>query len=296
MGGLAGSHIPQNAWRDQSSGGQTLPHGNRCLAARVTEPHLGLPFCPQMVWESGCAVIVMLTPLTENGVRQSHHYWPDEGANLYHFYEVPRQGCLRPQGGACAPLLATQAGPPSTESTATVPRTEGLLAWARGFPVSVQVISEQREASGQAKAELQQLSCCKTPLRPNGSVNLVSEHIWCEDFLVRSFYLKNLQTRQTRTVTQFHFLSWYDGGVPSSTGALLDFRRSRVWVAPAVGILWGKRWGTCRCPPALVLVSGEADTLTWWEGGPWFSRQPQREDVRPVWRAGPSPGGWGEAS
>nr|XP_040147134.1 receptor-type tyrosine-protein phosphatase N2 isoform X5 [Ictidomys tridecemlineatus] len=97
----------------------------------------------QMVWESGCAVIVMLTPLTENGVRQSHHYWPDEGANLYHFYEV----------------------------------------------------------------------------------NLVSEHIWCEDFLVRSFYLKNLQTRQTRTVTQFHFLSWYDRGVPSSTGALLDFRR-----------------------------------------------------------------------
>lgn len=42
---------------------------------------------------------------------------------------------------------------------------------------------------------------------------------------MRSFYLKNLQTRQTRTVTQFHFLSWYDRGVPSSTGALLDFRR-----------------------------------------------------------------------
>ncbi|XP_047418207.1 receptor-type tyrosine-protein phosphatase N2 isoform X2 [Sciurus carolinensis] len=97
----------------------------------------------QMVWESGCAVIVMLTPLTESGMRQSHHYWPDEGSSLYHFYEV----------------------------------------------------------------------------------NLVSEHIWCEDFLVRSFYLKNLQTKETRTVTQFHFLSWYDRGVPSSTGALLDFRR-----------------------------------------------------------------------
>lgn len=97
----------------------------------------------QMVWESGCAVIVMLTPLTENGVRQCHHYWPDEGSNLYHIYEV----------------------------------------------------------------------------------NLVSEHIWCEDFLVRSFYLKNLQTHETRTVTQFHFLSWYDQGVPSSTRSLLDFRR-----------------------------------------------------------------------
>ncbi|XP_012513556.1 PREDICTED: receptor-type tyrosine-protein phosphatase N2 [Propithecus coquereli] len=97
----------------------------------------------QMVWESGCAVIVMLAPLTENGVRQCHHYWPDEGSNLYHVYEV----------------------------------------------------------------------------------NLVSEHIWCEDFLVRSFYLKNLQTNETRTVTQFHFLSWYDQGVPSSARSLLDFRR-----------------------------------------------------------------------
>ncbi|XP_077007683.1 receptor-type tyrosine-protein phosphatase N2 isoform X2 [Tamandua tetradactyla] len=97
----------------------------------------------QMVWESGCVVIVMLTPLTENGVKQSYHYWPDEGSNLYHIYEV----------------------------------------------------------------------------------NLVSEHIWCEDFLVRSFYLKNLQTNETRTVTQFHFLSWYDQGVPSSTRSLLDFRR-----------------------------------------------------------------------
>uniref|UniRef100_A0A8C0HZP1 Protein tyrosine phosphatase receptor type N2 n=1 Tax=Balaenoptera musculus TaxID=9771 RepID=A0A8C0HZP1_BALMU len=97
----------------------------------------------QMVWESGCVVIVMLTPLSENGVRQCYHYWPDEGSNLYHVYEV----------------------------------------------------------------------------------HLVSEHIWCEDFLVRSFYLKNLQTNETRTVTQFHFLSWYDQGVPSSTRSLLDFRR-----------------------------------------------------------------------
>ncbi|XP_072432306.1 receptor-type tyrosine-protein phosphatase N2 isoform X2 [Chiloscyllium punctatum] len=97
----------------------------------------------QMVWENGCVVIVMLTPLTENGVKQCYHYWPDEGSNLYHIYEV----------------------------------------------------------------------------------NLVSEHIWCEDFLVRSFYLKNLQTNETRTVTQFHFLSWFDQAVPSSTRILLDFRR-----------------------------------------------------------------------
>lgn len=43
-----------------------------------------------MVWESGCVVIVMLTPLSENGVKQCHHYWPDEGSDVYHIYEVRR--------------------------------------------------------------------------------------------------------------------------------------------------------------------------------------------------------------
>ena len=41
-----------------------------------------------MVWESGCVVVVMLTPLSENGVKQCHLYWPDEGADVYHIYEV----------------------------------------------------------------------------------------------------------------------------------------------------------------------------------------------------------------
>ncbi|XP_051938053.1 protein tyrosine phosphatase receptor type Na isoform X2 [Hippocampus zosterae] len=56
-------------------------------------------------------------------------------------------------------------------------------------------------------------------------VNLVSEHIWCKDFLVRSFYLKNVQTQETRTLTQFHLLSWPVDGIPTSTRPLLDFRR-----------------------------------------------------------------------
>lgn len=41
-----------------------------------------------MVWENGCTVIVMLTPLVEDGVKQCDRYWPDEGSSLYHIYEV----------------------------------------------------------------------------------------------------------------------------------------------------------------------------------------------------------------
>ncbi|XP_011500604.1 PREDICTED: receptor-type tyrosine-protein phosphatase N2 [Ceratosolen solmsi marchali] len=97
----------------------------------------------QLAWEQGSVVIIMLNRLTEVGQATCHRYWPDEGSELYHIFEV----------------------------------------------------------------------------------HLVSEHIWCDDYLVRSFYLKNLRTTETRTVTQFHFLSWPQDGVPQSTKALLEFRR-----------------------------------------------------------------------
>ncbi|XP_077301227.1 tyrosine phosphatase IA-2 isoform X2 [Arctopsyche grandis] len=118
------------------------PRNPAYIAAQGPLPHTAPDFW-QMVWEQGSVVMVMLTRLTEGGVAMCHRYWPEEGSDLYHIYEV----------------------------------------------------------------------------------HLVSEHIWCDDYLVRSFYLKNLKTGETRTVTQFHFLSWPDRGIPSSTKALLEFRR-----------------------------------------------------------------------
>lgn len=56
-------------------------------------------------------------------------------------------------------------------------------------------------------------------------VHLVSEHIWCEDYLVRSLYVKNTRTGHTRTLTQFHFLSWPHDAVPPSAKHLLEMRR-----------------------------------------------------------------------
>lgn len=77
----------------------------------------------------------------------------------------------------------------------------------------------------------------------SGQVNLVSEHIWCEDFLVRSFYLKNVQSQETRTLTQFHFLSWPAEGIPATTRPLLDFRR---WVPAPGGGTAGSERGRAR--------------------------------------------------
>ncbi|GBP42861.1 Receptor-type tyrosine-protein phosphatase N2 [Eumeta japonica] len=118
------------------------PRNPAYIAAAGPLPNTAPDFW-QMVWEQGSVVMVMLTRLTENGQQLCHRYWPEEGSELYHIYEV----------------------------------------------------------------------------------HLVSEHIWCDDYLVRSFYLKNQRTGETRTVTQFHFLSWPENGVPSSIKALLEFRR-----------------------------------------------------------------------
>lgn len=59
----------------------------------------------------------------------------------------------------------------------------------------------------------------------NIQIHLVSEHIWSDDYLVRSFYLKNLQNGETRTITQFHYLSWKKDSTPPSAKSLLEFRR-----------------------------------------------------------------------
>lgn len=98
------------------------------------------------------------------------------------------------------------------------------MIWEQGCVVIVMLTQLQEEGSGR--------QLCHRYWPEEGSeqyhifeVHLVSEHAWCDDYLVRSVYLKNTRSGETRTVTQFHFKSWPSQGVPSSARALLEFRR-----------------------------------------------------------------------
>lgn len=48
-------------------------------------------FIFQMVWESESNVIVNLTLLEEDGVTKCFQYWPEQGMDTYHIYEVSIQ-------------------------------------------------------------------------------------------------------------------------------------------------------------------------------------------------------------
>ena len=58
-------------------------------------------------------------------------------------------------------------------------------------------------------------------------VVLLSSHVNSDDFVVRNFTMRNIETAELRNITQFHFVSWPTAGpaIPQSVRSLLDFRR-----------------------------------------------------------------------
>lgn len=63
------------------------PRNPAYIATQGSLPHTAPDFW-QMIWEQGSVVMVMLTRLTENGNAMCHRYWPEEGSEVYHIYEV----------------------------------------------------------------------------------------------------------------------------------------------------------------------------------------------------------------
>ncbi|KAI3413496.1 hypothetical protein GPALN_010986 [Globodera pallida] len=96
------------------------------------------------------------------------------------------------------------------------------MAWEQGVALLVNLCDKDETKSGRC---VQYWPEEGSKAFGNFEVHLVSEHIWSEHYVVRSLYLKNSTTCETRTVTQFHFLSWPSGGMPESSKALLEFRR-----------------------------------------------------------------------
>lgn len=56
-------------------------------------------------------------------------------------------------------------------------------------------------------------------------IHLISEHVSSSDYLVRNMCIINRSTGETRTITQFHYLSWPEMGVPVNVESFLQFRR-----------------------------------------------------------------------
>lgn len=127
-----------------------------------------------MVWEQRCAAIVVLGRLQETNESAWARYWPEEGSEVYHTYEV----------------------------------------------------------------------------------NLVSEHICCDEYLVRSFYLKNLRNNESRTVTQFHYLAWPQNGKKSPQFRYL----STVWTPHMErGLFTRQVWETKRLTDCSFVNSTEQE-------------------------------------
>jgi receptor-type tyrosine-protein phosphatase N len=63
------------------------PRNPAYIATQGPLPNTAADFW-QMVWEQGSVVIVNLTRLTENTTALCHRYWPEEGSELHHIYEV----------------------------------------------------------------------------------------------------------------------------------------------------------------------------------------------------------------
>ncbi|CAK9293331.1 unnamed protein product [Gordionus sp. m RMFG-2023] len=98
------------------------------------------------------------------------------------------------------------------------------LVWDRGICIIVNLTSKQ-EYLEEKQTHFKYWPDKGVQLYDIYEVYLVSEHLWCNDYVVRSFYLKNLSSNETRTLTSFHYTAWCSDGVPSDTKTLLEFRR-----------------------------------------------------------------------
>ncbi|CEF68595.1 IA-2 ortholog [Strongyloides ratti] len=105
--------------------------------------------------------------------------------------------------------------------SATIPNFWQMI-WEKGVTIIVNLTTKEDMTIGRCEKYWPDDG---SRVYDNYEIHLVSEHIWSEDYMVRSFYLKNITTNETRTVTQFHYLAWPENKIVPNQKTLLDFRR-----------------------------------------------------------------------
>lgn len=210
-----------------------------------------------MIWEQGVSVIVMLTRLNEDSKRMCHCYWPTSqnvaksngdstssasgsmeqeqthviggntngssagstGSNQSGFQAQPGNG----RRGSVTSVFNKQSSRHSSNGQPIIANGDlnnNLLVFDLAPVLSAASTSGANELAGVGPG-MPNL----TRLNNKLELHLVSEHVSSDDFLVRSMYLVNQATGETRTITQFHYLAWPESGVPDSAKSLLQFRR-----------------------------------------------------------------------
>lgn len=190
----------------------------------------------QMIWEQGISVIVMLTQLNENNVNMCHCYWPTsekEATSGSSFSSGSSGGQSPTSTDAGSSKLMSDPRRGSLTSVYSGGRNGQAAIVANGnvltniiqFEVSISSTSSARnDPQGSCSTTTNSSSTTTTTIN-KFEVHLVSEHVTSKDHLVRNMYMINRTTGETRTITQFHYLSWPDAGVPDDVKGFLNFRR-----------------------------------------------------------------------
>ncbi|EUB61958.1 Receptor-type tyrosine-protein phosphatase-like N [Echinococcus granulosus] len=171
----------------------------------------------QMVWEQFAVLIVCLEPesaltqviedlfnITGQGdddVTSQARYWPPEGSMIFGKFE--RFVLMSDEG---------------VERSLKQPPSDIIISTLSEAETTIQDVLSGFFGSGRKTG-------LHSPVFLTVLVRLVSEHRQCSDYITRSFYLKERDSGETRTVTQFHFLSWPEDTPSCELKTLLEFRR-----------------------------------------------------------------------
>lgn len=209
-----------------------------------------------MIWEQGISVIIMLTRLNENNSKMCHCYWPttisSSGEQIQqHQASVSdqqesadvaasgkpngRRGSVTSVFNAARQGLSHANGAHQASSAPIIANGElnnnmlvfDMVTYSAPFSSSSEFDEEdENQASGSDNDKSRLISKShQQPKVTRFEVHLVSEHVSSSDYLVRNMYLINRTSGETRTITQFHYLSWPLNGVPNNAKSLLQFRR-----------------------------------------------------------------------